>query len=266
MDGCNAFGVPVEGMHTETGPGVYETAIRYGELEESADRAALFKTAVKELCARHGVMACFMAKVDARLPGCSGHLHQSLWDLRGEKNLFHDARRADGMSATLRHFVAGQLRLMPELTALHWPTINSYKRAVENTWAPTRASWGHENRTCALRIIGGGASSTRVEYRHPGADANPYLSIAASLAAGLWGIRHEVEPPPAIRGSAYVGKGPQLPRSLREAVALLRKSKVAHELLGEGFVEHFCRTREWEVRQAERAVTNWELERYFELA
>lgn len=266
MDGCNAFGIPVEGMHTETGPGVYETALRYGDLEAAADAASLFKTAVKELCARQGVAACFMAKVDASLPGCSGHLHQSLWDLEGQRNLFHDAQREGGMSATLRHYVGGQLALMPELTALYWPNVNSYKRRIENTWAPTRATWGVENRTCAIRAIGGGAKATRLEFRQPGADANPYLSMAVSLAAGLWGIRNQVEPPPPVHGNAYEASGTPLPRSLREALALLQHSRTAREILGDGFVEHYCRTREWEARQGERAVTDWERERYFELA
>ena len=262
VDGLDAFGVPVEGMHTETGPGVYETAIRYDDLERAADQAALFKTAVKEICARHGVTACFMAKWNAALPGCSGHLHLSLWDPAGEANAFHGR---GGESATLRHFVGGLLALMPELTALHWPTINSYKRSVENTWAPTTATWGRENRTCAVRLIGGSPKATRVEYRQPGADANPYVSIAAALAAGLWGVANEVEPPPACEGNGYEASAAPLPRTLKEAVELLRRSGRARELLGDGFVDHFVRTREWEVRRFERAVTTWELERYLEL-
>ena len=266
VDGLDAFDVPVEGMHTETGPGVYETAIRYGDLERAADQAALFKTAVKEICARHGVIACFMAKWNAKLPGCSGHVHQSLWDLAGERNLFHDPADPRGESKLLRHYVGGQLALLPELTALFWPTVNSYKRSVENTWAPTTATWGRENRTCALRVIGDSPKAMRVEVRQLGADVNPYVGMAASLAAGLWGIEHEVEPPPAVGGNGYAAKdAPPLPRNLRDATELLRRSERARELLGDGFVDHFVRTREWEVRQFERAVTTWELERYLEL-
>jgi glutamine synthetase len=266
IDGCNAFGIPVEGMHTETGPGVYETAILYDDLEPAADKSALFKTAAKEICARHGVTACFMAKPNAKLPGCSGHVHQSLWDLEGAHNAFHDPARPDGMSDTLRHYLGGQLALMPELTALYWPTVNSYKRSVENTWAPTTATWGRENRTCAIRVIGEDAKSTRVEYRQLGADMNPYVGMAASLAAGLWGIEHRVEPPPPCTGSGYADRSAApLPRSLKDAVELLRRSERARELLGDGFVDHYLRTREWEVRQFERAVTTWELERYLEL-
>jgi glutamine synthetase len=266
LDGLDAFGVPVEGMHTETGPGVYETAVLYDDLERAADKSALFKTAVKEICARHGLTACFMAKWNASLPGCSGHLHQSLWDRSGSVNRFHDPAEPGGASAALRHYVGGQIALMPELTALHWPNVNSYKRSVENTWAPTTATWGRENRTCAIRVIGDSPKSTRVEYRQPGADINPYVSMAASLAAGLWGIENEVEPPPACAGNGYAAEAAPLPRSLREAVELLRRSARAREILGEGFVDHFVRTREWEVRRFERAVTTWELERYLELA
>jgi glutamine synthetase len=265
IDGCNAFGLDIEGFHTETGPGVFEAAIRYDDLEKSADKAVLFKTVVKEICARHGLTACFMAKVNPKLPGCSGHVHQSLWNLKGERNTFHDEDAADGMSQTMRHYIGGQVALMPEFTALYWPTVNSYKRSVENTWAPTTATWGRENRTTAIRVIGDSPKSMRLEYRQLGADMNAYIGMAASLAAGLWGIEHEVEPPPLCSGNGYAVNAQPLPRNLKEAVALLERSERARELLGEDFVDHYVRTRKWEVRQYERAVTNWELERYMEL-
>ncbi|HZI11562.1 MAG TPA: glutamine synthetase family protein [Myxococcus sp.] len=266
IDGCNGFGLNIEGFHTETGPGVFEAAIRYDDIEKSADKAALFKTVVKEICSRHGLTACFMAKVNAKLPGCSGHVHQSLWDLKGEKNLFHDEGEQHGMSRLMRHYIGGQLELMPELTALYWPTINSYKRSVENTWAPTTATWGLENRTTAIRVIGENAKAMRIEYRQLAADMNAYIGMAVSLAAGLWGIENEIEPPAACNSNAYAASDSKpLPRNLKEAVELLKNSERARELLGEGFVDHFVRTREWEVRQYERAVTNWELERYLEL-
>jgi glutamine synthetase len=266
LDGCNAFGLDIEGFHTETGPGVFEAAVHYDDLERAADKAVLFKTAVKELCARHGLTACFMAKVNARLPGCSGHVHQSLWTLKGERNTFHDEAEPYGMSAVMRHYIGGQLALMPELTALYWPTVNSYKRSVENTWAPTTATWGIENRTTAIRVIGDSAKAMRIEYRQLGADMNAYIGMAASLAAGLWGVENEVEPPSPCSGNGYEARGARpLPRSLKEAVELLGRSEHARELLGEEFVDHFVRTRQWEVRQYERAVTNWELERYLEL-
>ena len=158
------------------------------------------------------------------------------------------------------------VELMPEFTALYWPTINSYKRSVENTWAPTTATWGLENRTTAIRVIGGSAQAMRIEYRQLGADMNPYLGMAVSLAAGLWGIENEVEPPAHVQGNGYRASAAKpLPRSLKDAVELLRNSRRARALLGDGFVDHFIRTREWEVRQFERAVTTWELERYLEL-
>jgi glutamine synthetase len=271
VDGCRAFGIPIEGLHTETGPGVYEAAIQYGPALEAADRAALFKTAAKEIAARHGVMACFMAKWNADLPGCSGHVHQSLWDLDGTRNLFHDPRGDRGMSKTMRHFLGGQLALMPELTALVSPTVNSYKRYVPGVWAPLNATWGFENRTCALRVIGAGAGpkpaagkALRVEHRQVAADANPYVAMATLLAAGLWGIEHGIEPTPPSLEDASTTHAPPLPRSLEEAVHRLAESRAARELLGDGFVDHYLRTRDWEVRQYRRAVTDWELARYFE--
>jgi glutamine synthetase len=267
LDGCRDFDVPIEGMHTETGPGVYECAIQYDDVRRSADKAALFKTVVKELCARRGLAACFMAKWNERLPGCSGHLHQSLVGTKDGKNRFFDPHGEQGTSETLRHYLGGLVQLMPELSALYWPTINAYKRSVENTWAPTTATWGFENRTTAIRIIPGGSKATRIEYRQPGADVNPYLGMAANLAAGLWGIANQVEPPEPVRGNGYADRhAPPLPRNLRDAVRLLDRSKVARSILGDAFVDHYVATREWEVRQYERAVTTWELERYFELA
>ncbi|HEX8822859.1 MAG TPA: glutamine synthetase family protein [Archangium sp.] len=265
INGCRDFGLDLEGFHTETGPGVFEAAIRYDDLEKAADKAALFKTVVKEICTRHGLTACFMAKVNPKLPGCSGHIHESLWSLKTDENVFHDAAAADGMSQTMRHYIGGLIELMPELTALYWPTVNSYKRSVENTWAPVTATWGKENRTTAVRVIGDSPKSMRIEYRQTGSDMNAYIGMAVSLAAGLWGIENEVEPPAPCASNGYAVDAPPLPRSLKEAVTLLKGSKRARQILGEEFVDHFVRTREWEARQYERAVTNWELERYMEL-
>jgi glutamine synthetase len=265
MDGCRDFGLELEGFHTETGPGVFEAAIRYDDLEKAADKAALFKTVVKEICSRHGLTACFMAKVNEKLPGCSGHIHQSLWSLKSHENVFHDPESRDGMSTTMRHYIGGLMKLMPELTALYWPTVNTYKRSVENTWAPVTATWGKENRTTAVRVIGDSPKSMRLEYRQTAADMNAYIGMAVSLAAGLWGIENEVEPPEPCAGNGYSAEAPMLPRSLREAVTLLKESKRARQILGDEFVDHYVRTRDWEARRYERAVTNWELERYMEL-
>jgi glutamine synthetase len=266
VDGLEAFGIPIEGFHTETGPGVFEAALGYDDLLAAADKAALFKTAVKEIAARHGLVACFMAKWNADLPGCSGHLHQSLWDRSGRVNLFATGSKRE-LSPAFSSYIAGQVRLMPELTAMAWPTVNSYKRSVPNTWAPTHATWGIENRTCALRVIRGPSDkATRVEVRQPGADINPYLAMAASVAAGLHGIEAQLSLPPPVSGNAYRSNAdPVLPRSLAEATDLFRESRVAREAFGEEFVDHYARTREWEWRKYQRAVTDWELARYFEV-
>lgn len=267
IDNLRAFDVPIEGFHTETGPGVYEAAIAYDRGLAAADKAALFKTAVKEICARQGLTACFMAKWNAQLPGCSGHLHQSLWDRAVKRNLFFDGSAPGGMSKLMRHYLGGQMALMPELTALYWPTVNSYKRRVENTWAPVSATWGIENRTTAIRTIAGTSDEAmRIEYRQTAADMNPYIAMATCLAAGLHGVENAIEPPEPVRGNAYLAAGaPPLPSNLGEAIRRLRQSEVAPKILGAAFVDHYLRTREWEWRQAERAVTTWELERYLEI-
>lgn len=266
LDAMRAFDVELEGFHTETGPGVYEAAIKHDAALRAADKAALFKTGIKQIAARNGLIATFMAKWNPNLPGCSGHLHQSLWDAEHAKNLFYDAAASGKMSKLMRQYLAGQLELMPELTALVCPTVNSYKRLVPGAWAPTNATWGIDNRTAALRAVAGPSSkSTRVEYRLAGADVNPYLAIAASLVSGLYGIERGLELPEPCAANAYETGAPSLPRTLAAATDLLKQSRAARELLGEEFVDHYVRTREWEVRQYQRAVTDWELERYFEI-
>lgn len=263
MQQMAAFGVPLEGLHTETGPGVYEAALHASGALEAADQAALFKTSMKELANRHGLTATFMAKWNASLPGCSGHLHQSL--LRDGKNAFFDPKGPRGLSAVMQSYMAGQLKLMRELTALYSPTVNSYKRYVPGLWAPLVPSWGVENRTCALRLVGlGDSKAQRVEYRQTAADINPYIAIATSLAAGLYGVEHQLKLPPETLGDPGV-EGARLPTTLREATALLAESDVARELLGEEFVSHYVRTRDWECREYERSVSDWELRRYFEI-
>ena len=159
----------------------------------------LFKAGAKEIAQQHGIMASFMAKWDAKLPGCSGHVHQSLWDKDKKQNLFYDESADDGMSALMRSYVAGQLQCLPHILPMYAPTVNSYKRLTEGAWAPTTATWGADNRTTALRTLAGGKKSTRLETRVPGSDVNPYLAMAACLASGLYGIRHQLtldQPPP----------------------------------------------------------------------
>jgi glutamine synthetase len=266
-DQLRAFGVPLEGLHTETGPGVYEAAISYSDALEAADRAVLFKTGVKEIAYRHGILASFMAKWNSSLPGSGGHLHLSLWDAAGAKNVFHDPRDPHRMSDRFKSFLAGQLRCLPEILPFFAPTVNSYKRLVDGFWSPTKPTWGVDNRTTAFRVIPGGTKSTRLEVRVGGADLNPYLAIAAALASGLYGIQRglSLEDPP-IAGSAYQDTTiPRLPRTLAEATDRLEASAVARELFGEAFVDHFVRTRRWEWAQFRDAVTTWELKRYFEI-
>ncbi|MFO0566938.1 MAG: glutamine synthetase family protein [Polyangiaceae bacterium] len=264
MDGLAAFGIEIEGLHTETGPGVYEAAIRYDDALAAADKAALFKTAVKQIAHRHGISVTFMAKWNASLPGSSGHLHQSLW--RDGKNAFFDPKAERGMSRVMRGYIAGQMALMRELTAMYSPTINSYKRYVPGVWAPIVPSWGVDNRTCAIRVLElGNSKAQRIEYRQTAADMNPYVAMAACLGAGLHGVEHELELPAETSGDAGSEGPDRLPRTLREAAALLSDSSAAKSLFGEEFVDHYVRTRDWEVRAFERAVTDWELERYFEV-
>ncbi|MDE2395503.1 MAG: glutamine synthetase [Burkholderiales bacterium] len=257
--------VPLEALHTEAGPGNFEAAIRYGDALASADRAVLFKQAVREIGRRHGLVSTYMAKWSVAYAGCGGHLHQSLW--RDGANAFHDAGDAQGLSATLRHYIAGQLQALPELTALYAPFVNSYKRLVDANLAPVKPTWGVDNRNAALRVIPGSANSTRLETRSPGADANPYLAIAAALASGLHGIEQRLAlDRPAVTGANRGAEDlPRLPRTLAEATRALAGSALARELFGEAFVRHFVQTREWELRRFDAAVTDWELRRYLEL-
>jgi glutamine synthetase len=264
LDQLAAYDLEIEGFHTETGPGVYEAAIKYDTIVRAADKSALFKVALKELGHRLGILPTFMAKWNAALPGSSGHVHQSLWSRDGRENLFYDKAAPHGLSKLMRHYLAGQITLLPEICPFIAPTINSYKRMVPGAWAPNTATWGIENRTTALRIIHGSPTATRIEFRLCGADMNPYISMAAALASGLYGIENELEPPPAQAGNAYEATGSPLPRTLAEATANLRRSERVRKLLGEAFVDHYVRTREWEVREFDRAVTTWELERYIE--
>jgi glutamine synthetase len=263
LEGMRAFEIDIEGLHTETGPGVYEVAIRYDDALRAADQAALFKVAMKQIAHRHGLSVTFMAKWNASLPGASGHLHQSLW--RDGKNTFFDSRASRGMSRVMRSYIAGQLALMRELTALYSPTVNSYKRYVPGVWAPLVPSWGVENRNCAVRVIGtNDEKALRLEYRQTAADMNPYIAMATCLAAGLYGIDKELDLPKETIGDPGDGGPERLPRTLAEATDLLEKSRAAKQILGADFVGHYVATRRWETRAYDRAVTDWELARYFE--
>ncbi len=267
LDLGEAMDFPIEGLHEETGPGVMEAAIAYDEALASADKAALFKTFTKIVAQRAGLMATFMAKWSPEWPGQSGHIHISLNDANGVA-LFYEADKPDHMSDIMRHFVAGQQQFMPELLAMIAPTINSYTRLIPGFWAPTVATWGVENRTCALRVIPGSASSQRVEYRVAAADANPYIILAAALASGLAGIEQNLEPDNKVSGNAYEQAFPserQLPTTLWEAAQRLKDSTMARQYFGDDFVAHYAASREWEEREFRKHITDWEMDRYFEI-
>ncbi|RFS24973.1 glutamine synthetase [Chitinophaga silvatica] len=261
------FDIPVEGLHTETGPGVYEAAIKYAGALQAADQAILFKTSVKEIAYKHGIMATFMAKINENLPGCSGHVHQSLWDAAGNNNLFYDEKDPQFMSDTMKSYIAGQLYCLPHILPMIAPTVNSYKRLVEGAWAPTTLTWGIDNRTVALRALPGNSKATRLETRVVGSDTNPYLALAACLAAGLYGVKNKLP----LNKKNTIGNGYKdtsngvLPQNLHAATQEMKNSPIAKELFGDLFVAHFTQTREWEWRQYAKAVTDWELKRYFEI-
>jgi glutamine synthetase len=267
FDWLSGFDIPLEGLHTETGPGVYEAAIIHDEVMKAADKAVLLKTAVKEIAYRHGIVATFMAKWNADLPGCSGHLHQSLWSPDQSQNLFYDAGDSDKMSPLMKQFIAGQLHCLPHILPMFAPTVNSYKRLVEGAWAPTTVTWAIENRTTALRVINDTVGHTRVEHRVAGADSNPYLAMAAALASGLYGIKNKLSLDIApTQGNGYENKEQgTLPANLWQATQAMKASPLSVELFGEDFVNHFTGTRDWEWRQYARQVSDWELKRYFEI-
>jgi glutamine synthetase len=265
MDQLLQFGVPIEGLHTETGPGVYEAAIQFSDALECADRGVLFKTGAKELGTQYGIMPSFMAKWSQQYPGCSGHLHQSLSD--GKKNLFYDAKGRAGMSRLFESFLAGQIAALMQFAPMFWPTINSYKRLVDGFWAPVKPTWAIDNRTASFRVIPGSPKSTRLETRCPGADINPYLAVAALLAAGLHGVEKNLKlTAKPITGTNQGAENiPRAPRSLKETTEIFRRSDLARDWFGDLFVDHFAATREWEWRQWQDGVTDWELKRYFEI-
>jgi glutamine synthetase len=266
MDEMYKFGVPLEALHTETGPGVLEAAILYSKAVEAADRAILFKAAAKEIGGGLGIMPTFMAKISPDLPGCSGHLHQSIWTMDGKQNLFYDEQDPLQMGETFKHYLAGQMHCLPHILPFFAPTVNSFKRLVEGMWAPTTVTWGADNRTTAFRVLSGGTKSTRLETRVPGADINPYLAGAAAIASGMYGVANKLElTEERITGNGYAAKDAvTLPRNLLEATEKMMRSEVAREMFGNEFIDHFGNSRLWECREFQKSVSDWELQRYFE--
>lgn len=260
------LGTPLEAIHPEAGEGAMEFAFTPADAMEAADRAVIYKTFSKAWGQRNGLTLCYMAKPINGLPGCGGHTHLSLW--KDGRSAFHDPAAEHGLSETARHYIGGQRKYMAELLALYAPTINAFTRLAPGFWAPTGATWGLDNRTCSLRVIGDSEKSLRVEVRPPAADANPYLVLAAALASGLAGIREKIDPGPPFKGNGYDADLPEalrFPDSLAEAAARLRRSDMAREWFGDAFVEHFARSREAEVAAQRATVSDWELHRYFEM-
>jgi glutamine synthetase len=267
---CESFGCNLEGWHTESGPGVFEAALEYCEAGKMADKASLFKYVVKSVATKYGITPCFMAKPKQGLPGNSGHMHISLVSSDG-KNLFcRDTPDPNppypdmaNLSDMGRHFLAGLLDGLPDIMPLFAPTVNSYKRLVENFWAPVTVSWGLEHRAASIRLIApptAKAGATRFEVRTPGADANPFFVLATVLALGWRGIEKKLEVPVAPLGKSEdtAETGVRLAKSLREATdRFVRKGSVAREVFGDDFVDHFGGSREHEIRLWDEAVTDW---------
>ncbi|KAL7621029.1 hypothetical protein AAE478_008341 [Parahypoxylon ruwenzoriense] len=279
-DSCAKFKCDLEGWHTESGPGVYEAALEFGQISEMADRASLFKYVVRSVATGYGITPCFMAKPKHGLPGNSGHTHVSVVDKDGRNALFRGEKDENAkypdiayLSDLGRHFLAGILDGLPDIMPMLAPTINSYKRLVENFWAPVTVSWGLEHRAASVRLIAPPTSkpgATRFEIRVPGADANPYFVMSAILALGWRGVEKKLEIPipPLGKGEGVGGstdQGARLARNLREATdRFMRKGSIAREVFGDDFVDHFGGTRENEIRLWDEAVTDWELKRYIE--
>lgn len=259
-----ASGIPVESSKGEWGPGQEEINVKYADALTMADRHVVLKNATKEIAYAQGKAVTFMAKPDFGLAGSSSHIHMSLADKKG-KPVFADDKADHGMSETMRHFVAGQLAYAREITYFLAPYINSYKRFQVGTFAPTKAIWSPDNRTAGFRLCGAHSKSIRIECRIGGADLNPYLALAALIAAGLKGIEDKMPLEPAFVGDAYGGKKlREVPKTLREATELLGKSKMLEQAFGKQVISHYVHTANWEQFEYDRRITDWELKRGFE--
>nr|WP_260408274.1 glutamine synthetase family protein [Planomonospora venezuelensis] len=258
--GMEGAGMYVESAKGECNLGQHEIAFRFAEALTSCDNHSVYKNGAKEIAAQEGMSITFMAKPNQR-EGNSCHIHLSLRTPGGEPVMAGDGPH--GLSETGRRFIAGQLACLRELTLLHAPNVNSYKRYVPGSFAPTAVKWGVDNRTCAMRLVGHGPS-LRIENRVPGGDVNPYLAVAAMVAAGLYGIENGLELEEAFTGNAYASDAGTVPHTLRDALELWEGSEVARETFGEDVVAHYANNARVELAAFDAAVTDWELTRGFE--
>lgn len=264
-NGLFGAGIPVENTKGEAETGQEEINIRYGEALDTADNHAIVKNAVKEIAWAHGRAVTFLAKWHHSKVGSSSHVHQSLWTLDG-RPAFVDESAPYGMSELMRQFLAGQLAHAAEITYFLAPYVNSYKRFRSGTFAPTSTVWSVDNRTAGFRLCGEGTQALRVECRIGGSDLNPYLAMAALIAAGLKGIEDKLELEPPMQGDAYRGGAKPLPTNLRDAADTLTGSTMLRAAFGDHVVDHYTRAARWEVEESERVVTDWDVARGFERA
>ena len=256
-------GIPIECSKGETARGQHEINLFYADAMEMADRHTLYKAGAKDIAAQNGKAISFMAKLNRVEAGNGFHIHISLWDLEGQSNLFWDAGR-NTQSNLFYQFLGGLLKYSNEFTCFFAPTINAYKRYQSGSWAPTAIVCGVDNRTCGYRVVGSG-DSVRIENRMPGADANPYLAFAATLAAGLAGLEEDLYGDISYQGNAYEDTSlPRLPTSLDQATDLLTRSHIARQAFGSDVIDFYVRTAQLESEAFRQAVTDWEYHRYFE--
>lgn len=262
-NGLHGAEIPVENSKGEASAGQAEINVRHADPLAASDRHVIVKNGCKEIAWQKGRALTFMAKWHDDAAGSSCHIHQSLQSEDGQP-LFHDPKKPLGMSDTMRHYLAGQLRHAAATALFLAPNVNSYKRFVAGTFAPTRAVWSGDNRTAGYRVCAPGAPSVRIECRIGGADLNPYLALAALLAAGLDGIESQAELEPEFRGDAYQGDGPRIPPTLRDAADAFAESAMLRRAFGDGVVDHYVRAARWEQEECDRRVTDWEIARGFE--
>jgi glutamine synthetase len=262
----SASGVPVETSKGEWGPGQQEINLEYCDVLTQADRNVIYKHAAKEIAHSLGKAVTFMAKWDERFAGSSMHIHLSLWDAEGERNVFAGDQKQGPIRASdvFRWFLGGWMKHARDFTVCYAPNVSSYKRYQAGSFAPTGIAWSYDNRTAGFRVVGEN-ESLRIECRIPGADANPYIVYSAILASGLDGIKNKIEPPPIFQGDIYQAKDlPRVPSNLRDAIALFESSGLAHEAFGDEVVDHYLHFLRTEQAKFDEVVTCWERARYFE--